>query len=370
MHKVPIFDLKFCPDFEDKFLAGCKSILADGFLTNHRFVKDFEQGFSQFNDSNHAFAVSNGTSAIEVVLRALEVQGSEVIVQSNTFMGTAAAIRNAGACPVLVDLDGDTFQVSVSSIKAKITPKTKAIVVVHIGGRVGPEIEELKILCEQNNIYLVEDCAQAHGSSYKGKRVGNWGVAGCFSFFTTKIMTTGEGGIVTTNDDQLAEKIISLRQFGKTKENPINHELNGSNFKMNEFSALMGVLELERVQERMAKRQEIHLRYRQNLSGSPWKVLGPLPGGECGYYKQIIIGPKKREAYEEGFDAKGIALTGCVYAIPLHRQKIYSQKYEKDSFPVTDYFSDYHFCPPCYPELSFDQVDYVCETMWQLEKEY
>lgn len=366
--RIPIFKLEFDAEYRRAFQAGCERIFDEGHLTNHSFARELEKKFSDFVGSGTAVSVGNGSAAIEVALRAVDVQGKDVLLPTNTFIATAVAALNAGATPVALDVEGQYFGLSAAAVERALTPRTGAVVCVHIGGIVSPEVEKIAALCRARGVALVEDCAHAHGASLNGVKAGCFGAAGAFSFHMTKVMTTGEGGVVLFHDARLAEEARSIRQFGADSSNPLSHVRDGGNFKMTEFQALAGVLELEkRAVSRIAKRQALAKRYQERLSGSRWRTLTPPPGGISPYYKQVVLPPVPRAAVEAHFEKHGIALTGGVYYLPLHRQPVFADKFNAGDFPVADSFADRHICPPCYPELTVEEVDYICDALLALE---
>jgi dTDP-4-amino-4,6-dideoxygalactose transaminase len=362
---IRIFDLHYNSEFKEKFHKYCDEILEEGYLTNHVFVKKFEESFAHFSDSKYSLATTSGTSALETSLRAINVENKEVILPTNTFIATAVAALNAGASLKILDVEKPYYTLSIEELKKNISKETGAVIIVHIAGHVTPRINEIKELCDSYDVPLIEDCAHAHGASFKNTKAGNFGDFGCFSHFTTKIMSTGEGGSIICNDKNLYDKIESIRQFGKDKHNPISHTLSGSNFKITEFQAALGLLELERVQERINKRRLLALRYQENLQDSNWIPFKDNEDMCSSYYKQVLVANKdfSREELTGKLSKKGISLTGGVYFIPLHMQPSMRKHLSCDNFNTSDHFSKYHICPPCYPELSLDDVDRVCEAL-------
>lgn len=228
--------------------------------------REFEKEFATFSDSNYAVALANGTLALDIALRALGVgEGDEVIVTSRTFIASISTVVNAGAIPVFADVDRETQNIEARTIEPVITPKTKAIIVVHLAGRPA-EMDAIMALAEKHNLYVIEDCAQAHGARYKGKSVGSIGHIGAWSFCQDKIMTTGgEGGMVTTNDESLWRKMWSFKDHGKSyeavyeREHPPGfrwlHESFGTNWRMMEMQAAIGRIQLKRMVSWTAARQ-------------------------------------------------------------------------------------------------------------------
>lgn len=357
--KVGIFDLKFDETYKAKFAIGVGDILNTGFVSEGKFTKEFEIMFANFVKAKHAVCTTSGTGALEIALKAIGVEGKEVIVPSNTFFATAVAVRNAGGILKLVDMEDETFAICPESLKATITKDTRAVVIVHIGGVVSKHIEEIVNICKENDIELIEDAAHAHGSARGEFVAGTIGSIGCFSFFPTKVMTTGEGGMITTNNEELANRCRSLKNFGRDLQDAgLCVSDFGNNFKVSEFTSLMGVLELERVRDRIGRRKHLAKLYKDNL-GDKYDVF--FDDSRNSFYKVIVRTPKKQDHYKAYCKDNNISLTGEVYRIPIHKQPLYS--YQFGLFPVTDYFCERHICPPLYPELTDEQVLYTCEIL-------
>ena len=242
--------------------------------------RKFEQEFAHFTGSEYAVAVSNGTTALDLALRGLNIgEGDEVIVTSRTFLASVSSIVLAGAIPVFADVDRDTQNISASSVKERITARTRAIVAVHLAG--WPcEMDDLMSLAEQNNLFVIEDCAQAHGAEYRGKKVGSIGHVGCWSFCQDKIMTTGgEGGMVTTSDSALWRRMWAFKDHGKSWEAVYErqhapgfrwlHESFGTNWRLTEMQSAIGRLQLARLPQWKSER----LRNAQQI----WSVAEKIP---------------------------------------------------------------------------------------------
>jgi dTDP-4-amino-4,6-dideoxygalactose transaminase len=368
-YKIPIFKLNFPLLYRFNFLKKANEILtADRPIGESKYVKEFENKFAKLSNVKHAVACSNGTAALDLALRAIDVTNKEVIIPSNTFFATSVAVTNAGGKIKLVDIESENFSIDPKELKKKITQKTGAVIIVHIGGIISKHIEEIVSICKKHNIPLIEDAAHAQCSTYKGITAGSWGDLGCFSFFPTKVMTTGEGGMVTTNNDVLADKIKSLKNFGRDNNNAgvcINPL--GNNYKINEFTGLLGSLECDRVISRINKRNKLVQRYIDNLKNSSYiPVL--QEEGYCSYYKMILKTDIDREWLRSYCKNQGITLTGEVYNTPIHNQPLYS-RYKNDKLPITDQVCLGHICPPLYPELTEKEVDYICQVLLQAENE-
>jgi|LakMenE01Jun11ns_1017448.scaffolds.fasta_scaffold9931390_3 dTDP-4-amino-4,6-dideoxygalactose transaminase len=369
---IPIFRLKFDFKSKFKFLKGSWDILSsDRPLGESKYVKEFEDKFAEMSDAKYALACSNGTTAIELALKALDVKGKKVLMPSNTFFATSVAITNAGGIIELLDMEPESFSISLKDLISKITPEVGAVVIVHIGGIISHDISKIVDVCKKNNVPLVEDAAHAHFSLKGTHRAGVIGDVGTFSFFPTKVMTTGEGGMITTNNKELYEKMKSLKNFGRhIYDSGIIVNSEGNNFKINEFTGLLGSIECDRVYSRIEKRTDLLERYRKNLSKTRYKVIKQKGNGTCAYYKAIVITPMDGLWLKKYCKEKGISLTGEVYRIPVHEQPLYKEQFSSVNLPNTDYYSKHHVCPPLYPELSIKEVDYICDVLKQALIDY
>ncbi len=368
-YKIPIFKLKFPLSYRLKFLRKANEILtADRPIGESKYVKEFETKFSQLSNVKYSIACSNGTAAIDLALRAINVTDKEVIIPSNTFFATSVAVTNAGGKVKLVDIEDENFSIDPKKLRKKITKNIGAVIIVHIGGIISKHIEEIVAICKKYNVPLIEDAAHAHCSTFKGISAGSWGDLGCFSFFPTKVMTTGEGGMVTTNNDVLADRVRSLKNFGRDNSNAgICINPLGNNYKINELAGLMGSLECDRVISRIDKRNKLVQRYVDNLKGSSYiPVL--QEEGYCSYYKMVLKTDIDREWLRSYCKKHNITLTGEVYNTPIHKQPLYSD-YKNNRLPVTNKVCANHICPPLYPELTEKEIDYICQILKKAENE-
>lgn len=362
---VRIFDLQYSEEFKRRFREGCETIWQDGHLTQHRFVREFEAGFARWLGVSQAVAVCNGTAALEVAIRALNLSG-RILVPTNTFIASALAVLRAGCKPLIVDTD-DWGQLSLSQIETVADRHSDlvAVMIVPIGGLLPRDTEGILRYCAQKNLRLIEDAAHGHGSKWRGRPVGTLGDAAGFSFHQTKIMTTGEGGMVTARGIDTLERATRLRMHGRSSSHPLLHDDMGYNFKMSEFCGLLGCLELERAEERMARRRWIHEVYHRELAGvQGLQVLSASEGSEAGYYKQIMISEQPRERILRAFEDAEISMTNGVYYHPLHRQPVLRDWISEDRrYHKADAFADKHFCPPCYPELTESSIGNIVDTL-------
>jgi len=229
------------------------------------FINRFEQNFARYCECSHGVAVANGTVAIHLALVTLGIKcGDEVIVPDLTFAATINAVLHANATPVIVDIEKDSWCISPTEIKKAISPKTKAIIPVHLYGQ-PCDMEKIMEIAKENNLYVIEDCAEAHGANFKDRKVGSFGDISCFSFFGNKVITTGEGGMCVTNNQKLDNKMRELRDHGMSKTKKYWHNYPGFNYRMTNLQAAIGVAQLERIEEILANRNKIELKYREVL---------------------------------------------------------------------------------------------------------
>lgn len=256
--------------------------LTDAFLSTWisstgSYINRFEDSFSSYSDCKYGIAVSNGTASLHVALLALGIgEGDEVIVPDLTFAATINAVLHSNATPVIVDVEEDSWCIDPAQIRKAITPKTKAIIPVHLYGQVC-DMEAIMNLSKEFKLKVVEDCAEAHGATYKGKKVGSFGDVGSFSFFGNKVITTGEGGMCTTNSAELDQKIRLLRDHGMSKTKRYYHEIVGYNYRLTNLQAAIGLAQLERIDLIHKNRSQYEDLYRKTLEGPKYEFQKDLP---------------------------------------------------------------------------------------------
>tara|TARA_B100000780_G_scaffold272356_1_gene234490 strand:+ start:85 stop:1185 length:1101 start_codon:yes stop_codon:yes gene_type:complete len=363
MINIPIFKLEFNKQFQQKYKNLSSKVFKSKSLSEGNFVTKFENSFSKLAKSKYSLAVSNGTAALEIAFRTIDIKGKEVIVPTNTFFATIIAIIKAGGKPVLCDNEKFSPDMCIEKIEKKITKKTKAVCVVHVGGIISNKIKKIVKLCKKKKLFLVEDAAHAHGAFLnKNLCAGTIGDIGCFSFYPTKVMTTGEGGMITTNNKKLYSNMSSYKNFGRGSNSQIINFL-GANYKISEFTAILGILELDRIKKRINRRKDITLRYKNNLKNNSKYEVITQKTGRASYYKCIIKTKTPSILIEKYCKKSGIHLTGKVWDIPIHKQKVFKKYIKTSSFPNSETFSKYHICPPNYPELKNNEVDYICSIL-------
>lgn len=353
----------------EKIKADVEKILKSGMLTLHIYNKEFEKQFAKICQVRHAIAVNSGTSALEIALRTMKLKPEdEVLVPTNTFSATAAAVIFAGAKPKLTDINPENLCIDVENVQKNITPKTKGVIAVHIGGLVVPEIEEIKELCQDEKIFLIEDAAHAHGSTIKQKPAGSLGDIGCFSFYPTKVMTTGEGGMITTNNDEIAKKARILRDQGKENFSSSTIIELGYNWRLPEINAAIGITQLKRLPEIIEKRNKIAKYYDEALE----RIDGVTPRKtplniQNNYYKYVAFLEQdiNREKLKEKLKVKGVRCGGEVYWPPLHLQPIYRRllNVKEENFPFAEDACRRMICLPIYTQMTIEDAKYVIEKL-------
>jgi perosamine synthetase len=363
--RVPPARVCFPAEDRAEILARIDEALTTGQLTLGPIGRELEVAFAKRHSTEHAVAVSSGTSALEIILRALDVEGREVIVPANTFFATAAAAVHAGARVVFVDCDPETMAFDLADVEAHLSPATAAVVAVHIGGLISPAITALAELCAARGVHLVEDAAHAHGSALGGRCAGTFGIAGAFSFYPTKVIAGGEGGMIVTDDEALVEAAHTYRDQGKGSFLANFHTRLGANWRMSEPHAAIVRSQLGRLDEFIAARQAIAKRYDAAVDDLGLRPL-PIPAdAHCNYYKYIAYLPEGieraplKQRMREEFD---VGLSGEVYDTPLHLQPVF-EAFADRPLPGAELIGARHICLPLYPSLSESDADYVVESL-------
>lgn len=330
------------------------------------FVADFESEFASFCHCKHAVGTSSGTSAIWMALLALGVgAGDEVITVPNTFIATAEAISFCGARPVFVDIDPKTYNVNAELVKLAITPKTKAIIPVHLYGQTA-DMDPIMAIAREHDLYVIEDACQAHGAKYKDSCAGSIGDAGCFSFYPGKNLGAyGEAGAVVTNNSELAGKMKMFRDHGQNKK--YYHSIVGWNSRMDGIQGAVLSVKLKYLAEWNEARRANAKQYNDLLAGVD-KVITPV---EADYAKHVYhiyaVRCRNRDALISGLSQQEI-YCGIHYPVPVHLQKAYEfLGYKKGDFPVTEECVDQLVSLPMFAELTAEQIKFVCEKITEVE---
>ncbi len=367
--RVPAASIVFSDSDIAEALSLIESSLRSGQLTLGKHTQAFEEAFAARCGRKHAVAVSSGTSAIEIVLRTLDVEGREVIVPDNTFFATAAAVAHAGGIPVFADTDRETLAISADDVLARITERTAGVVIVHIGGIVSPDLPRLEQELKRRGLFLMCDAAHAHGATLDGKDASTWGVASTYSFYPTKVMTSGEGGMIVTDDEAIAAEARVYRDQGKAGFTSNFHTRLGANWRLSEVHAAIGIVQLRRLDEFITRRREVAAAYEaaikrtgclglpkaQKLDGSNfYKFVAYLPEG----VDRAALKQAMRERFEVG-------MSGEVYEFPLHAQPVFAP-YVRGPYPGADWACARQVCPPVSARMTPDDATYVVESLANL----
>lgn len=345
-------------------ITAVSEVLASGMLAQGEKVAEFEKKFADYCGTTQAIAVNNGTAALHAALLALDIgHGDEVIVPAFSFIATATAVSMCGAKPVFADVDEETFNISPAGISALITPKTKAVIGVHLFGQPF-DVRAVQECCESHNLKLVEDAAQAHGAMVNGEKVGGFGHLGCFSFYATKNMITGEGGMVTTSEKAYAERLRLVVNHGQSEK--YLHTRLGYNYRMTDIAAAIGIVQLKKLEKFNMRRRKNAEYYTANLR-VPGLVTPHVANGMHHVYHQYVVRltdefPMKRTEFMEYLKTKGIG-SAVHYPIPIHCQPLYAEPDVPDSCPVSTRLSKTVLSLPVHPLLDSKELAYICDTI-------
>ena len=337
--------------------------LESGMLAQGPRVHELEERFAEFIGVPHAIATSSGTTALHLALLGYGIgPGDEVITVPFTFIASANSILYTGARPVFVDIDEASFNMDPALVEAAITPRTRAILPVSLYGNPA-DLPAIAAIAERHGLDLLEDAAQSHGAAIGDRRSGSWG-AGAFSFYPTKNMTTGEGGMITTADDELAERVRLLREHGMKVR--YHHDMLGYNFRMTDVHASIGLAQLPKLPANNARRIEIAARYGRELRG----VITPtVRDGVTHVFHQYTLRVSRRDEFADALRERGVG-TGIFYPIPVHHQKPFVELgYGDLSFPVTDRLTEQVISIPVHPTLTDDEVSTVVAAVNQTAAE-
>lgn len=389
---IPLIDLKAqYKSISEDLDRVTKEVLSSAAYIMGKNITEFEKEFAEYIGVKHAISVGNGTDALVIALKSLGIgAGDEVITSTFTYFASAECISAVGATPVFVDVEKDTFNIDPSKIEEKITDKTKAIIPVHIFGQ-SADMDPINEIAKKYNLKVIEDACQAVGGKYKGKMIGTLGDAACFSFFPTKNLScAGDGGMIVTNDDDIATIVKALRTHGSgetgqkaynllnniteevqsskdgddTVYNPLKYYnyLIGFNSRLDAIQGAILRVKLPHLDSWNAGRRKVAEVYNRDLKNS--EVVIPIVREENEHiYHQYVLQSEDREAILNKLKEKGVA-TGVYYPVPLHLQKVYADLgYKEGDMPVAEYLSHRTFAIPVYPELTEEQVNYIVDAI-------
>jgi perosamine synthetase len=361
--KIPVYQPSISGN-EKKYVNECLD--STWISSKGKFVVEFEKRFCEYTEVNLATTVSNGTVALHLALLALGIgPGDEVIVPTLTYIASVNAISYTGATPVFVDSLKDTWQLDPEDVRRKITARTRAIMAVHLYGH-PCDMDTITAIAQEHGVFVIEDCAEAFGSLYKGKHVGSFGDIATYSFFGNKTITTGEGGLVVTNDETLYDRAVHFKGQGLAKHREYWHDVIGYNYRMTNICAAIGLAQLEQADEFIAKKRQIAEWYKQCLAGLPVKVHGEYGDVRHSYWMVSILleKPEQRDPLRGALSDAGIETRPLFY--PVHTMPMYSTKYQKHA--VAEDLGWRGINLPSWPELDKDSVQTICEVIIRNQK--
>lgn len=364
---IPLVDLKkqYAP-FKDEILSGISQVLDGMQLFLGENVRGLEDEFAQFCGARYGVAVSDGTSALQIILRAMDIgPGDQVITVSHTFIATAEAIVLAGASPVFVDIDPATYLMDVAQVESRITPHTKAIMPVHLYGQT-VDMDPLLEIASRHGLRVIEDACQAHGAEYRGRRAGSLGDAAAFSFYYSKNLGAyGEGGFITTNDPEIWNRAHMIRDHGSDKR--YLHDLIGLNGRLDEIQAVVLRTKLPHLEEWNARRRSHAARYNELLKDLPVVTPVECPSNKHVYHLYVIRASHRNEL-QSWLKERGVA-SGVHYPVPVHRQvALQSFGYSHEQLPVTEQVVNEILSLPMYAELTNSEIEFVAESIRSFDR--
>ncbi len=347
----------------DEMKKAVNEVFESGVFSNGEKTKEFEKNFSEHWGIKHAIAVNNGTVAIEIVLRCLGIkEGDEIIVPSHTTMPTVEPILHLGAKPVFVDIFEDTLVLNPNEVEKAITKNTKAIIAVHLYGN-SADLNSLKEISDRHKIHLIEDCAQSHGTKYNGKHLGTFGIAGCFSFYPTKNLTVcGEGGMIITNDDEIARIAKTIRSHGE--EGRYNHIMLGNNYRLSEIHCAIGIEQLKLLDFFIKRRREIAEIYNRAFSGNKKIIIPKETKNSLHSFHIYVIRVDKnvRDKIIHELSKENIFL-GIHYPKPVHLQEVIRRRMYSPILPITEKIVLEIISLPIYPMLKNEEAEMIAEKI-------
>lgn len=350
------------PIIADEEVEEVIKVLRSGFIAQGPKVAEFEENFAEYIGVKHAVASSSGTTALHLALLAAGVgPGDEVITTPFTFAATGNSILYVGAKPVFVDIDHETYNLDPEKIEKEVTDKTKVIMPVHLYGQPA-DMDPIQEIADEHELIIIEDAAQAHGALYNGKKTGSLGDMGCFSFYPTKNMTTSEGGIITTNNEEMAEKARVLRAHGESER--YTHVVLGYNFRMTDIAAAIGIVQLKKLEKFNEKR----IKNAKYLTEQIDKINGIKPPYVLNYVKHVFhqytvrVEKSKRDELMNFLNRSGIG-TGIHYPKPIYQQKLYQELGFSASCPEAETAAAEVLSLPVHPSIGVDDLEKIVSAL-------
>ena len=329
--------IPFEEEYRKRFYELENKIFESNMWSEGQMLRDFEENFGEYVGLG-ARGISSGGAALTAILSYIDVRGKDVIVPANTFWADAQAVHYAGGKVVFADCNREDLCLSLDDLKEKVTPNTKAVILVHIGGHIAFQVEEIAEYCKENDIYLVEDCAHVHGAKWNGKSGGQYGIAGAYSFYATKTMPTGDGGMVVSKNNDLLSYVEKFRNYGKEViDGKVYYGMKeGFNFRLSEFNAALGIVQLERMKHILEWKRDLAKKYDEIFDN---RVRLP-EGMESGYYKYIVFDTPLKQETGQVFGPRDLGhhIAGCEAVVPN-----------------SEWVVEHHKCAPIY--LGWEDAD-------------
>jgi dTDP-4-amino-4,6-dideoxygalactose transaminase len=360
---VPFLDLhsQIAPLRDEIDAAICRVMDSCGFILGED-VRAFETEFAAYCEARFAIGVDSGTSALHLILRALEIgPGDEVVLPPNSFVATAECVTLAGATPVFADVDPETQLIDPEAVRRALTPRTRAVIPVHLFGRTA-DLDALQAITGAGGIHLIEDACQAHGARWRGRRVGSFGVAAAWSFYPGKNLgACGDAGGITTNDAALRDILLQLRDHGQARK--YDHQRVGTNGRLDSLQAAVLRIKLRHLDAWNAARRRVASRYDALLRDSDFRTPAPLRPGEDHVYHLYVVRHAHRSTVAQALQENRIGF-GMHYPVPIHRTGAYAHLgLGAGSFPHSERLAEEILSLPMYPELTDMQIEHVCDVL-------
>jgi len=358
MYNIPIYQPSLTGN-EKSYVNECLD--STWISSKGHYIAEFENKFATYTGVKHAASVCNGTVALHLALVALGIgPGDEVIVPSLTYISSVNAIAYTGATPVFVDSVESSWQIDPEDVRRKINPSTRAIMVVHLYGH-PCDMDPLVAIAREHGLFMVEDCAEAFGTLYKGRHVGCFGDVATYSFFGNKTITTGEGGMIVTNDETLHDRVCHFKGQGLAKHRQYWHDVIGYNYRMTNICAAIGLAQLEQADVFLAKKRQIAKWYAEGLEGVPVTLHREVGDVQHSYWMCSILvdDPLKRDPLRDALGREGVETRPSFY--PVHTMPMYAQKFQRH--PVAESIGWRGINLPSWPDLKKDQLDLICNCI-------
>ncbi len=363
--------IPFIGEKELEYVVDC--VETNWISSKGKYVEEFEERFAEYCGCKYGITTTSGTTALHLALASIGMRkDDEVIIPASTMIATAFAVIYCDATPVLVDAEPETWNMDVEKIEEKITDRTKAIMPVHIYGH-PCNMDPILRLAREHNLYVVEDAAEAHGAEYKGKKTGGIGDIGCFSFYANKIITCGEGGMIVTNDEEIAEKVRSLKDLAFSKERRFLHTDLGFNYRMTNIQAAIGLAQFEKIDELAEmRRRNAHLynKYLKDVEGLTLPVEKEWAMNVYWMYSILIEDDfgMNRDELMMALEKKGIETR--TFFIPMHEQPVFQNMglFKGESYPIAEELARKGLYLPSSSGLKEEEIRYVCNAIKEIEE--